>query len=161
MGTQPNDYDRLMGVTSVGSQEPRFGEESDPESENELDRAAHSSENLGKTGDGEAMYHDANPGVDEIQGGFGSVSLRECLGTITQPATSSATRRSGEGLEDSMCPHHTNPPQVMSPNLDQTHPQSLASGRRGSLRSGLRLDTAWDAKWSVAVDPVKGGQLSF
>ena len=32
MGTQPNDYDRVMGVTSLGSQEPvRFGEENDPE----------------------------------------------------------------------------------------------------------------------------------
>ena len=90
----------------------RFGEENDPD----------------KTGDGEAIYHDANPGVDEIQGGFGSEPLRQCLGRITQPATSSATPRSGEGLEDSTSPHHTNPPQVMSPSLHQTHPQSLASG---------------------------------
>ena len=51
MGAQLNDYDRIMGVTSVGSQESvRFGEENDPESENELDRAAHSSEELDKIG---------------------------------------------------------------------------------------------------------------
>ena len=56
MGTQPNDCDRVMGVASVGSQESvRFGEENDPESENELDRAVHSLEDLEKTGDGEAI----------------------------------------------------------------------------------------------------------
>ena len=52
MGTHPNDYlnDRVMGVTAVGSQESvRFGEENDPETEDVLDRAAHSSEDLDKT----------------------------------------------------------------------------------------------------------------
>ena len=64
---QPSDYDRVAGVTSVCFQESvRFGEENDPEYENEPNRAAHSSEDLDKTGDGEAIYHDANPGVDEI-----------------------------------------------------------------------------------------------
>ena len=34
MGTHPNDYDRVMGVTSVGSQESvRLGEEDDLETE--------------------------------------------------------------------------------------------------------------------------------
>ena len=34
MGTFPYEYDRVMGVTSVGSQESvRFGEEHDPETE--------------------------------------------------------------------------------------------------------------------------------
>ena len=74
--------------------------------------------------DAGAIYHDASPGVDEIQRGFGSASLRECLGRITQqlflreslgritqPATSSATLRSGVGLGDSMSSHRTNPPQ--------------------------------------------------
>ena len=45
MGTQPNDYDRIMGVTSVGSQESvRFGKGNDPESENEPGRAVHNLE---------------------------------------------------------------------------------------------------------------------
>ena len=82
---------------------------------------AHHSEDIDKTVDGEAIYHDANLCVDEIQGGFGSASLRECLGRIPQLATSSAT------LGDSMSPHHTNPPQVMSPSPDQTQPQNPAS----------------------------------
>ena len=46
-GTQPNDYDRVMGVTSAGSQESvRFGEENGPESDNEQDEVAHHSEDL-------------------------------------------------------------------------------------------------------------------
>ena len=46
------------------------------ESDNEQDGLAHHSEDLDKTTDGETIYHDANPGVDEIQGGFGSASLK-------------------------------------------------------------------------------------
>ena len=54
MGTHPNDYDRVMGVTSVGSQESvRFGEENDPETEDVVDRAAHSSVDLDDTPDEE------------------------------------------------------------------------------------------------------------
>ena len=83
----------------MGSQESvRFGEENNPESENDPDRVAHNSEELENTCEGEAKYHDANPGVDEIQGGFGSALLRECLGRITQLATFSAPCRS-EGLQ--------------------------------------------------------------
>ena len=100
MGAHPNDYDRAMGVTSVRSQESvRFGEENDPETEDVQDRAAHSSVNLDQTHDGEEMFHDANPVVDEIQGGFGSASLRERLGRLIQPnTTTSATCHSGEDL---------------------------------------------------------------
>ena len=36
------------------------------------------------------MMLTVNPGVDDIQGGFGSESLKECLSRIAQPATSSA-----------------------------------------------------------------------
>ena len=72
----------------------------DPEFDNEQDEMAHHSEDLDRTMDGEAIYHDANPGVDEIAGGFGSASLKECLSRITQPAISSATLHSGVGVED-------------------------------------------------------------
>ena len=57
------------------------------------------------------VHRGSNPGVDEIQGRFDSASLRECLGRIAQPATSSATLLSEEGFEDSTSSHHTNPPQ--------------------------------------------------
>ena len=67
MGTHPNGYDRVMGVTSVGSQESvRFGEEYDPETEDVQYRAAHSLEDLDKTHDEEDTYHYANPGIGEI-----------------------------------------------------------------------------------------------
>ena len=48
----------------MGSQDlVRFREESDPETEDVLDRAAHSSVGLDNTHDEEETYHDANPGV--------------------------------------------------------------------------------------------------
>ena len=125
MGTRPYDYDRVTGVTSVGSQESvRFGEESDAETEDVLDRAAHSSVDLDNIRDEEETYHDANPGVvGGIQGGFGSASLRECLGRLVEPATTtSATCHSGEGSRDIQS-LQTNPPQVMSPNLHDPTPE--------------------------------------
>ena len=69
----------------------------DPETEDVLDRAAHSSEGFDKTHNEEDTYHDANPGIGETQGEFGSASFRECLGRLVQPsATTSATCHSGE-----------------------------------------------------------------
>ena len=45
-GADPDDYDRAMGVTSVGSRETvRFGEENDPE----LEKIAHDSIDLDET----------------------------------------------------------------------------------------------------------------
>ena len=54
-----------------------MGEESDPETEDVQDKAAHSSEDLDKTHDEEDTHHNANPGIGEIQGGFGSACLLE------------------------------------------------------------------------------------
>ena len=58
--------------------------------------------------------HDANLVLPRFKEGL------VVLGRTTQPATSSAALR----LDDSMSPHHTNPLQVMSPNLDRTQPQN-------------------------------------
>ena len=103
MGTLPYEYDRVMGAASVGSQESvRFGEENDPETEDVQDTVAHSPEDLDQTYEEEGTYHDANPGIGEFHGGFGSASLRECLGRVVQPTTTtSATCHSGEGVGDS------------------------------------------------------------
>ena len=94
----------------MGSQESvRFGEENDLETEDVLDRAAHSSVDLDNTHDEEETYHDANPGVvDGVQGGFGSASLGECLGRLVQPTTTSATCHSGGGRFER---HHISPDQ--------------------------------------------------
>ena len=110
MGTHPNDSDRVMGVTSVGFQESvRFGEENDPEAQDVLDGVAHNSVDLDKTHDDDDLYHDANPGVGEIQGGYGSASVTECLGRlgIQTGITTSATCHSGEGSRDTN-PRFTN-----------------------------------------------------
>ena len=49
-GTDRDDYDRVMGVTSVGSRETvRFGEGNDPEAEENLDGVAHNSVDLDET----------------------------------------------------------------------------------------------------------------
>ena len=53
----------------------KFGGENDPQTEDVQDTAAHSSEELDKTREEEDTYHDANPGIGEIHGGFGSASL--------------------------------------------------------------------------------------
>ena len=99
----------------MGSQESvRFGEENDPEIEDVQDTAAQSSEELDGTLEEEDTYHDANPGIGEIHGGFGSASLRECLGRIVQTTTTtSATCHSGEGLRDTAS-HMTDPSQALT-----------------------------------------------
>ena len=107
----PYEYDRVMGVASVGSQESvRFGEENDLETEDVQDTAAHSRETLDQTHEEEDTYHNANPGIGEFHGGFGSASLGECLGRVAQSTmTPSATCHSGEGIGESTS-HMTNPP---------------------------------------------------
>ena len=69
MGTLPYEYDRVMGVASVGSQESvRFGEKDDSETEDVQDTAAHSREDFDQTHEEKCTYHDAN---GEFGGGFG------------------------------------------------------------------------------------------
>ena len=97
-GTHPNDYDLVMGVTSVGSRESvRFGEENDPETEGIPDEIVRDSVDLGETLDND-LHHDADPGVDEIERGYGSASLTECLGRL-RAQTTFATCHSGGRLE--------------------------------------------------------------
>ena len=59
----------------------RFGEENDPETEGIPDEIVRDSVDLGETLDND-LHHDADPGVDEIERGYGSVSLTECLGRL-------------------------------------------------------------------------------
>ena len=64
-GTEPDDYDQAMGVPSVGSRETvRFGEENDPEIDENLDGVAHNSMDLDET-QGDDQYDDASSGADE------------------------------------------------------------------------------------------------
>ena len=60
-GTHPNDYDQVMRVTSVDSQESvRFGEEDGPVTGEIPDEMVHNSADLDETHDND-QYHDANP----------------------------------------------------------------------------------------------------
>ena len=108
MGTLPYEYDRIMGVASVGSHESvRFGEENDPETGDVQDTVAHNREELNQTHDEESGQHDETPGV----GGVGSASLRECLGRITQTTNNpSAPCRSGADMGEHSS-HMNNPSQ--------------------------------------------------
>ena len=128
MGTLPYEHDRVMGVASVGSQESvRFGEENDPETEEVQDTVAHNQEDLDQTREEEDTYHDANPGIGEFHGGFGSASLRESLGRVAQSSTTpSATCHSGEGVGENAT-HMSNPSQVMSPKTEQNPSQDSTS----------------------------------
>ena len=70
---------------------------------------------LGQTCDEDNVYHDANPGVGETQGGQGGVSLQECLDRLGTQAnlTISATCHAGEGSRDAQSVH-ANPSHYLS-----------------------------------------------
>ena len=103
-GTAPDEYDRVMGVTSVGSRETsptsvgsretvRFEEESDPKTGENVEGVAHNLVDLDETQEDEDLLSDANLGAGETLRGLGSASLVECLGWMgAQPnTTASAT----------------------------------------------------------------------
>ena len=84
-GTFPYEYDRVMGVATVGSHESeRFGEGNDLEAEDTPDRVAHNRKEMNQTHEREVDQSDVTPGVGEFHGGFGSASLRECVNLATQ-----------------------------------------------------------------------------
>ena len=103
-GTLPHDYDRVMGVASVGSQESvRFGEEDDSDFKEVEEMATHSLNVL----DDSKTNKDHQPDMSTESGelGYGSASLKECLERTSpenreskQPdVTTSASLHSGEG----------------------------------------------------------------
>ena len=101
-GTEPDEHDRIMGVNSVGCRETiRFGEENVPDL-NETQKHVE-----------DELHDDANLGVDETLGGYGSASLIECLGRFgAQPNTSTPATCPSEGGQEVPPPYQTNPPQV-------------------------------------------------
>ena len=71
----------------MGSQNSvKFGEENDPETEEVQDMIAHNREDLDQTHEEEEdTYHDANLGIGEFHGGFGSALLRKSSSIFRQP----------------------------------------------------------------------------
>ena len=76
-GTDPDDYDRVMGVTSVGPQETvRFGEGNATEFEVNQEGATHNSDHLNKTrieSDINIESVEEDPGAGRSSSGYGRV----------------------------------------------------------------------------------------
>ena len=117
-----------MGVAPAGPQESvRFEEGDDSEFKAVLETAAHSRESLDQPDNNESHQPEETTGSGEFRGGYGSASLRECLEKIVpQEPTTSAALHSREGMGASSS-QVTNPPQVMSPNMEQNQSQGTAS----------------------------------
>ena len=119
-GTLPHDYDGVMGVASVGSQESvRFGEEDDSEFKEVEEMATHSLNVPDETKTNKDQPPDVSTKSGDFRGGYGSASLKECLERMAsenreprhQDATTSAALHFGEGT-GAGSPHSTNPPQI-------------------------------------------------
>ena len=112
-GTDPDEYDRVMGATSAGSRETvRFGEEDVSGLDGNQDEVAHNSVGLDETLEGEDLRRGSDSGADEVLKGIGSASLAACLNRMgAQPNTSIPA----------------NPGQAMSPNSRQNLPQDQTS----------------------------------
>ena len=106
MGTLPYEYDRVMGVTSVGSQESeRFGEGNDPETENAHETVAHSREETHENQVEDVAQREESPGVGEFPGG-----ARMCESSDSGYQCTLCSCHS-EGRARESTPHMTNAPQ--------------------------------------------------
>ena len=106
--------------------EPREAERFEEGIESEFQDAeevetGETSEGLGPSG---TRTHESGA----FHGGFGSATLQECLDMINQVSTGApATRHSGVKIEES-----SNPPQVMSPNVEEKQIHETMSAARPS-----------------------------
>ena len=96
-GTNPDDYDRAMGVTSVGSRE-LWGLERKMARKKNLDGVAHNNSKDLNEFRGMNRMLNAHLGVDQTLRGYGSASLLECSGRMgAQPHTSAPAICHSEG----------------------------------------------------------------
>ena len=103
-GTLLHEYDMVMGIAPVEPQESERFEEGNDSDFRDAEGTTTREPDTGENADTDTL------GPGEIHGGFGSASLQECVGRVLH-----------------------NPPQVMSPNVEQNQPQettSLAISRR-------------------------------
>ena len=116
----PHEYDEVMGITQVKPREAdRFEEGIEPEFQDaEEVRTRETGEGL-ETGTRESgAFHR----------GFGIATLQECLDRINQSRTDApATCHSGAKAEES-----PDPPQVMSPNVEEEQIHETTSVKRPS-----------------------------
>ena len=87
-GADPDDHDRVMGVTSMGPhQTVRFGEGNAMESEVDQEGVDHNSNELNETREEPDLHHENaedDPGAGRSSWGSGKVSLQECLDRLGQ-----------------------------------------------------------------------------
>ena len=123
-GTDPDERDRAMGVTSAGSRETvRFGEENASGLEVDRDGVANNSADLEEAQEEVNLCHENDSGAGGSSRGIGSASLVECLDMTGAQlnTTNPATCASGEGYVGSL--PHADPRQAMSRSSSQALPQ--------------------------------------
>ena len=123
-GALPHDYDMVMGIAPAEPQESvRFEEGDNSEFQDVVETAAHSQEFSDQPDNEESKNSTEAVGAGEFHGGYGGACLRECLErTVPQEPTTSAALHSGAGMWASSS-QLTNPPQVMTPNMEQNQSQ--------------------------------------
>ena len=96
-GTVPHDYDMVMGIAPVESQESVRSEEGDKsEFQDVLETTIQNQEFSNQPGKEEDNNATESTGAGEFHGGYGSASSRECLDRLgTEEHATSAALRSG------------------------------------------------------------------
>ena len=111
----PRKYDEVMGITQV---EPRDAERFEEGLDSEIQDAEEViTEKTGKVI--ETEVHE----VGGLHGGFGSATLRECLDRINQDRTDAPAARHSR-VDTEKIP---DPPQVMSPNVEEDQTRESTS----------------------------------
>ena len=130
-GTNPNDYDALMGITRVGTKEAEgFDKELDsPIYHDVIEEPTKKGElNTNEEQPEREVRHDVDtlPRLRSNQGGYGSSSLKECIELLNATANAPAPLDSGVGKPGT-------PRQVMSPSMDIPSTKGEVTTSSGSL----------------------------
>ena len=117
----PYDYDALMGITRVGTKEAEgFEEDLDSAEYHDATEEPVKREDIDGT---QAMLKSAG-----FQGGIGSSSLKECIELLN-----ATVRNSPAPLDSGIGQKCTDPPQVMSPNMEGPLTDANAQPSSGSI----------------------------
>ena len=117
----PYDYDALMGITRVGTKEAE-GFEEDLDS-TEYHDATEEPVKREETDGPQLMLRSTG-----LQGGFGSSSFKECIELLD-----ATIRNSPAPLDSGVGRYNTDPPQVMSPNMEGPPTEADARPSSGSI----------------------------
>ena len=115
------EYDALMGITKVGTKEAEGFEE-------DLDSTEYHDANDEPTRKDEVDNNSPQQRSMGLQGGYGSSSLKECIELLNATITTApAPLDSGVGQKS------TDPPQVMSPNMEDSLTDAKGQSSHGSI----------------------------